>query len=87
MPLIEEDAEICQCCGSSADVCICTPCPTCGVQGNPKCYEDVGGHGLQFSPLQQLGQARLRLANLREQVQEVEQFVQQLEQQYITGGT
>jgi hypothetical protein len=32
----------CQVCGQWPDSCICPECPSCGEQGNPRCYEDCG---------------------------------------------
>lgn len=31
---------ICEICGNDSLECECLECPVCGVQGDPKCYED-----------------------------------------------
>ena len=37
----------CEVCGKMVDDCICPECPTCGAQGDPKCYDLTrDGHGL-----------------------------------------
>lgn len=46
----------CEVCGEHVDDCICPECPTCGVQGDPGCYE---AHSLVRTTAQRNGRALL----------------------------
>jgi hypothetical protein len=43
---MEEPDPPCDLCGLEPGSCTCPVCPTCGTQGDPKCYTD---HGLTFA--------------------------------------
>ena len=85
----------CQCCGHDPADCICPECSTCGEQGNLNCYKEPPlmqialakynvsrkpHHGLKFSREQQIGQAKMRIAALKEQVQDEEMTLAYLEE-------
>jgi hypothetical protein len=73
--------EPCQCCGMDPADCICPECPHCGEQGNPKCYgQDGTAHGLIYNRDQLMGQSRMRIAMLKEQIQDEEQYLAHMEQ-------
>jgi hypothetical protein len=72
----------CECCGNDPADCVCPECPVCGSQGDPKCYKDTsefGPHHLQYSREQRMGQARMRIAILKEQIQDEELFLAYME--------
>jgi len=72
----------CQCCGHDPADCICLECPVCHEQGNPKCYinrDAKHNHGLTFNREQDIGQARMRIAELREKLQDEEMFLAYME--------
>jgi len=73
----------CQCCGNDPADCICPECPTCGEQGNQACYAlgpHPKDHGLQFNSEQLIGQTRMRIAGLREQIADAEYYIQWLKE-------
>lgn len=57
----EEYIGPCEVCGRDCDDCICEECPTCGVVGEPKCYDPASPdfHGLARTPEQIEGRAKL----------------------------
>jgi hypothetical protein len=73
----------CECCGHDPADCICPECPTCGSAGDKSCYHNTilnkDGHGLQYNREQLIGQCRMRIADLRFQLQEEEQTIKFLE--------
>jgi hypothetical protein len=82
----------CECCGRDPAECICPECPICGEQGNPECYRkkvsitDEGrvlegkGHGLEYNREQRIGQSKMRIAALKEQIQDEEMFLAYMEE-------
>lgn len=68
----------CDGCGESVDNCICPECPKCGEQGNPTCYTE---HGLRYNKKQRMGQSKLKIASLRENIADEEQYLAWLEDQ------
>lgn len=78
----------CECCGHDTTDCICPECPKCGEQGNPKCYESSiqgksynrGGHDLEYNREQRIGQSKMRIAALKEQIQDEELFLAYMEE-------
>ena len=55
----------CDCCGRDASDCICPECPVCSEQGNRHCYDT---HGLQYNKEQRIGQAKMRVEILKDQL-------------------
>lgn len=69
----------CQCCGNDPADCICPECPVCSEYGNPNCYTNArhydtqvevlvdseDWHKLTYNREQLIGQAKLRIYNLR----------------------
>ena len=73
----------CECCGCDPADCICPECPTCHTTGNLECYEVIArkvSHGLKFSREQCIGQSKLRIARLKEQIQDEELALAYLEE-------
>jgi hypothetical protein len=77
----------CECCGHDSADCICPECPICGAMGNPKCYSspymmviqhENSDHGLKFNREQLIGQAEMRIANLRVQIVDEEAIIEYL---------
>jgi hypothetical protein len=68
----------CECCGRDPAECICPECPYCYTTGDKQCYEDAS-HGLKYNREQRIGQAKMRIAMLREQIQDEEMFVAYME--------
>lgn len=80
------DCGPCECCGHEVDDCICPPCPVCGETGNPKCYaeEHESETGLthprmEYSLQQLLGQQRLRILDLEDQLSDAKFALAELE--------
>lgn len=73
----------CECCGHDTTDCICPECPTCGETGNTRCYHNAvlhkDCHGLRYNRGQLIGQAGMRIADLRYQIHEEEQYIKYLE--------
>lgn len=67
----------CETCGHNVDSCFCPDCPVCGEAGNPYCYEH--GH-LHYTREQLIGQTRANIAKLRDQIQDCEVYLAELEQ-------
>lgn len=79
------DGGPCACCGRDPAECICPECPDCGEHGNPRCYEE---HTLaEFSVQQLIGQARVRISWIRDQLAEEEMALQMLEARERKGDT
>jgi len=70
----------CECCGRDPADCICPECPICHEQGNLKCYEGFGHGHMEFSREQMIGQSKLRIHRLKEQITDEELALQYLEQ-------
>ena|SRR5262245_53047365 len=76
----------CEVCMRPTDDCICPECPVCQGQGDPACYPELGSlthppHGtLQLSKAQQASRSRARIAELKEQIQDEEMFLAQLDE-------
>ena len=68
----------CECCGHDPADCICPECPYCHTTGDKRCYEDAS-HGLKYNREQRIGQAKMRVAVLKEQIQDEELFVAYME--------
>jgi hypothetical protein len=68
----------CECCGRDTADCICEECPTCNEYGNPKCYAE-GGHGLKYNRDQRIGQAKMKIYMLQQQIADEENYIQCLE--------
>jgi hypothetical protein len=83
--MIEEqfgDEDPCECCGHDTTDCICPECPVCGEQGNPACYAlglNPKDHGLKFNKEQLIGQAKMRIASLQEEIQYEENIIEYLQ--------
>jgi hypothetical protein len=81
----------CECCGNDPADCICPECPICGEQGHPDCYIPVGetpmgmhpsrAHGMEYNREQRIGQCKMRIAALKEQIQGEEMALEYLQQQ------
>ena len=59
----------CECCGCDPADCLCPECPVCGEQGNPACYLVQGGeknHNLEYNTEQLIGQCKMRIADMKE---------------------
>ena len=69
----------CQCCGHDPADCICPECPICGEQGNPDCYKNHK-HKIAFNREQLIGQAKMRIRELREKLQDEEMFLAYMEE-------
>src|SRR5262245_13454272 len=80
------------CCGRDPAECICPECPVCHETGNPGCYKppnttvDEGGCGLKYHREQLIGQAKMRIAALREQIQDEEMALAYLQTPYEEGN-
>jgi hypothetical protein len=80
--------EPCPSCGMDPADCICPECPVCGAQGDPVCYnQDVNNNRnhsinyLFYNKAQRMGQSRLKIAQLKEQIADEEQYMAWLEDQ------
>lgn len=60
----ETDEGPCEICGKSVDDCICPECPTCGSQGDPKCYRERG-HPLRLSMPQIVAHQERKIADMK----------------------
>jgi hypothetical protein len=77
---------ICACCGwdvESEQGCQCPECPTCGEQGNPRCYEssqdpdgssNPDGHNMDYNDIQQYGVRKRQEMDAAERKQAEEQM-------------
>src|SRR5215467_14132786 len=83
---IEEDEALCECCGRlKGDTCICFTCLTCGERGNKECYrmpDGAEGHGLRWQKAQLIGQAQMRLGELRKEMEHVQAYLD-----WVTAAT
>jgi len=74
----------CPCCGHDVTDCICPECPNCGEQGNPRCYSPQRVHEgkppMEYNHEQLIGQTRMRIAGLREQIADAEYYIQWLKE-------
>src|SRR5262249_15122544 len=72
-PWNQEEAPCAVCC-QDVESCVCHECPVCSEQGNPRCYatSEVGknGHGLVLSPKQIASRQQVRVAILKERLEE-----------------
>ena len=66
----------CECCGRDPAECICPECGACHETGNPRCYKE---HAMFYNREQRIGQAKMRVAMLREQIQDEEMFLAYME--------
>ena len=80
--------EPCQCCGNDPADCICEECPVCGEQGNPNCYnKDVDNNHdhsinyLIYTKAQRMGQSKMKIGQLKTQINDEEMYLAWLEQQ------
>jgi hypothetical protein len=71
----------CLCCGHDPADCICPECPVCHEQGNPKCYENTGHGNMEYNRDQRIGQCKMRIADLKSQLQDEEMALAYLEEQ------
>jgi hypothetical protein len=76
----------CEVCGYFSEDCVCPICPLCNEQGNPACYQEVdlgvcGGLYGQKTAEQNLGYAKFVAADLYQQWQDAEQWVDYLKDQ------
>lgn len=63
----------CECCGRAAEECICPECPDCSRTGDPGCYEH---HTIaEFTTDQLIGQTRLRISRLEEQIADEKHYL------------
>ena len=71
----------CECCGNDPADCICPECPTCGAQGDSRCYDAPvnGGHNLRYNRDQRIGRAKLKIYMLQQQIADEEQYIVALE--------
>lgn len=65
-PFETADEGPCIICGKSVVDCICPECPTCGSQGDPKCYREKD-HPLRLSMPQIIANQEYKIAVMREQ--------------------
>lgn len=63
----------CSCCGRSVDDCICPECPECQTYGDPDCYKK---HGLKYNRDQLIGQAKIRISILEDQIVDDNLYIQ-----------
>jgi hypothetical protein len=72
----------CEVCGYFPDDCVCPVCPECGKQGNPNCYglRGIGAHNLERTLAQDIGKAKLQVAELESQAAEARVYLE-----YLTG--
>jgi hypothetical protein len=68
----------CDCCGRDPADCICPECVVCGEQGNEKCYKS--GH-LEFNKQQLIGQAKLRIGVLKDQISDDDSYIAWLDRE------
>src|SRR5215467_4267268 len=77
--------DVCDCCGHQVDDCCCDECPVCGEVGNPACYDE--GHEsdgvrlrgkMEYTPDQEIGRAKVRIARLKEQIMDEEMFIAEM---------
>jgi hypothetical protein len=78
----------CKICGHFPEDCVCPECPRCGETGSPECYQepDLGICGELYgkkTPQQELGHAMFISADLYQQWQEAELYVDYLKSQII----
>jgi hypothetical protein len=71
------DDRPCECCGNDPADCVCPECPVCGSTGNGECYAE-GGHDLRYNREQLIGQAKMRIEEMRYLIQEEEQYIEHL---------
>ena len=64
----EEDEGPCDVCKKAVDDCICDECPTCGTNGDPKCYHE---HGLRLTREQVVSRLEAEEYELNERLLEV----------------
>lgn len=72
------DDSPCGCCGHDPADCICPECPQCEESGNEECYRR--GH-LEYTKGQLIGQARMRIYMLKDQIADDEAYIRWLEEQ------
>jgi hypothetical protein len=77
--------DICEACGKYCEECICPECPVCSSYGDKRCYKDATGDlphvpVLEFTNQQLIGQAKLRIGMLKEQIQDEEMYIAYLEE-------
>jgi hypothetical protein len=82
--MIDEQCEggPCECCGHPPEDCICPECDFCESVGDPKCYlgsKFGGGHDLVYSKTQKVGQTKLKIAKLEEEIIGHRQYLEWLE--------
>jgi hypothetical protein len=68
----------CECCGHDSADCICPECPVCKESGNKECYKS--GH-LEFNKQQLIGQSKLQIFILKDQIADEESYIRWLESQ------
>jgi hypothetical protein len=80
----ETDDGPCGICGKAVDDCICPECPTCGGQGDPKCYRDKG-HPLRLSMPQVIANQEYKIAVMKGEfagrLESAEFFLERLREQ------
>lgn len=80
----DEDEGPCIICGKSVDDCICPECPTCGGQGDPKCYREKG-HPLRLTMPQVVAHQEYKIAIMKEEfadrLESAEFFLERLREQ------
>jgi predicted ATP-dependent serine protease len=69
---------VCECCGHESADCICQECPVCEEYGNLECYKK--GH-LKFNKMQLIGQARMRVSRIQDQIADEESYITWLSEQ------
>jgi len=77
------DGAPCECCGLDPAECICPECPVCHETGRPNCYSArhvTDNHGLEFNREQLMGQTRLRIEDLKQQLADAEYSLQWMEE-------
>ena len=67
----------CQCCGHDPADCICPECGACHETGNPRCYKE---HAMSYNREQLMGQARMRIHEYKEKIQDEELFLAYMEE-------
>jgi len=85
------EGQPCEVCGEFEEDCVCPICPRCGQQGDPNCYKEVdlgicGELWQKETPRQKLGKARFDMACLKEQMQDLDQYIGYLEEQVRDSG-
>ena len=67
----------CEVCFLPPEGCVCPECPTCGVQGDPKCYAQ-NGH-LRLSREQAISRQEFRVLDAQDKLSDEYEYLQMLQ--------